>query len=321
MIARAAVVVLGLVAAATLRADINPDPIHLIAYLGGETEAQDSTWPKIQAALARQSRPGERPIRLVYVGETDQRLPKRLDELSRAVASPARFAVIAPSAEAASAVKASGHSVVFASYFDPVRIGLVASAARPGGQMTGVSLADDLDAKRVDLLQEAMGGTLHRLLVLTDKPWSEVAGGAQPMRDHCAAHGIALEERWADSADTLEAALAKPTDAEAWYIPRSFLAARFQKRIAGHLRDRGAWAMFTMEGEVADGGQMAYVQDTGFVWDALASLALRVVEGESPALIPIERPKRYVLVVRVGGPQPRPAAAFVSRADRVVAND
>ena len=69
-----------------------------------------------------------------------------------------------------------------------------------------------------------------------------------------------------------------------------------------------------------DGGLMSYTQDTSFAWSALVDLSARVLEGEPAGAIPIMRPQRFELAVRVNPDTgvPPPSSAVIRRADRVV---
>ena len=106
---------------------------------------------------------------------------------------------------------------------------------------------------------------------------------------------------------------------DGWYIPATFVAYEYEREIIDALQRMKVPAIHATEQEVAAGALMAYAPDTGFVWDTLAELCLRVLGGEDAGAIPIQRPRRFSLAVR---PRDEPrvlrlAPNLIQRADRV----
>lgn len=230
--------------------------------------------------------------------------------------------IVATTAGLAAAVLAEPRqaSVVFSSYIDPVHRGLVASLVKPGKRTTGVSLADTWHAKRLDLLREAFPG-LQRVGVLLDRSLARLQPFDQHFAQPARALGLQALALVADAREELDTALAQSAALrlDGWYVPPTFVAYEFEREIIDTLQRLQIPAIHATEPEVEAGALMAYAPDTGFVWDTLAELCLRVLGGEDAGAIPVQRPRRFSLAVR---PRDEPRALrlapnLVQRADRV----
>jgi putative ABC transport system substrate-binding protein len=240
-----------------------------------------------------------------------------------AAAAPGAAALVAPTGNSARAAVAAAANapLVFASFLDPIRAGFAASDRVPGGRATGVSLADWLDAKRLQTLRDAFPG-IRRVGVLTDRSWAEHYQGEA--RLHADAHALGLEATlyYGNTAADIDHLMSQPSAARehAWYAMPTNLAYVGEARILAHLKRLGAPGMFSTVEEVQRGGALAYVADASFVYPKLAELVARVVNGEDPGRIPIERPRRFLLAARADAQwngQPI-SARVLRRADRVV---
>ena len=301
-----------------------PGRVLVLAGPGSDAEAGTGSAPlqtPLQAPLLAQARALQRPVQL------DQGpAPLPLTDAARAGLAPwladPMAVVVAPTAGLAAAVLAEPRqaSVVFSSYIDPVHRGLVASLVKPGSRTTGVSLADTWHAKRLDLLREAFP-RLQRVGVLLDRSLARL----QPFDLHfdqpARALGLQALALVADTRDELDTALAQTAALrlDGWYIPATFVAYEYEREIIDALHRMEVPAIHATEQEVAAGALMAYAPDTGFVWDTLAELCLRVLGGEDAGAIPIQRPRRFSLAVR---PRDEPrvlrlAPNLIQRADRV----
>src|SRR5262249_39920863 len=131
-------------------------------------------------------------VTIIYRFAEDQndRLPELAAELVRR-----QVTVIAASATAAAlAAKAATTTtpIAFIAAEDPVKLGLVASLARPGGNLTGINFfSSELAAKRLDLLHELLPPAVH-LRVLVDRP--DATNTASTLRDvEAAARAVGLQ--------------------------------------------------------------------------------------------------------------------------------
>jgi putative tryptophan/tyrosine transport system substrate-binding protein len=300
-----------------------------VVYLGSDDEAKDSSFKAMRESLERLA------AARAVVARLDHRLVHaRLSKpqqqaLAAEVIDRGCDALIAPTADtalaAATALRRPGRRhqppVLFASFGDPVVMGIVPTSQRPGGRITGVSLTDTWHAKRLELLREAFG-PIRTVGVLLDRLWLPVVSYAVDVADPAAALGLHTVRFDADTVEELDTVMHSRAAAgmDAWYIADSYISWLAEARIIEHMRRLRRPAIHTTESEVADGGAlMAYAADREFVFDALADLTLRVLRGEDPGSIPIQRPRRFVLAVR---PRAEPAAlrihpSVVRRADRV----
>lgn len=231
--------------------------------------------------------------------------------------------LVAPSGNSATmaVTVAQQTPVVFASFLDPVRAGFARSDRVPGGMATGISLADWLDGKRLQTLRDAFEG-IQRIGILTDRSWAQHYQGEARVLADARALGLDARLHIGETVADIDQLMTSPLAVRqhAWYVMPTDLAYVGEAQIKTHLARLGAPGMFSTLGEVERGGALAYVADASFVYPTLAELVARVVGGEAPGQIPIERPRRFLLVARADARwQGRPISArLLRRANRVV---
>ena len=167
---------LGGAAAWPFVARAQPAKLPSIGYLGASTPAAQSQ--RIAAFVQRLGELGWIEGRTVAIeyrwaeGRTERLAEIAAEFVRRKV----DVIVTAGAAPVAAAMQATSTiPIVFTVASDPVGTGLVASLARPGGNVTGLSYqGPDLAAKRLEILREAIPG-LHRLAVMAYQPVDEVA--------------------------------------------------------------------------------------------------------------------------------------------------
>lgn len=316
--------------AAVLAADVAPSQEGWrVVYLGSDVIARDSSFVALRESLERLSSKRGAMVHLEHrlmpaiatrVQQQDM-VARTVDRGCDLLIAPTGDSALAAALEQRGSGRLYRPPVVFASFSDPVVTGIVPSLRAPGGRITGISLTDVWHAKRLELLRESFADLRH-LGVLLDRLWVPVRSFEEDIARPAAALGLQAVRFDADSADELDALMHSPEAArmDAWYVVDSYISWLAEARIIEHLRRLERPAMHTTESEVADGGAlMAYAADREFVFDALADLTLRVLRGEDPGSIPVQRPRRFVLAVR---PREAPAAlrihpSIVRRADRV----
>ena len=213
--------------------------------------------------------------------------------------------------------------VVFGFSGDPVEGGLVASLARPGGNLTGITfLAYDLVGKRIEILKQALPG-LRRLAAVASP---EHVGQAKEFAASKAAGerlGIAVSNHPARNPAELEAALADARSAHAEGLivfPDPLTNARRELIADFALRHRlpavSGWSNY------ADAGLLlTYGPHLRESWRRLAYFVDRVLRGAKPSELPVELPRTVELVLnlrtaRALGVTVPPA--LVARADRTI---
>lgn len=191
--------------------------------------------------------------------------------------------------------------IVMYSAGDPVLSGLVASLARPGGNVTGFSIvARELDAKRVELLQEILP-TAQRVAVLIDptNPYNEIAReererayrslGVQPIFVGAAA-ASELENAVSEAARRRAQALIVPVDNVFWANRVLLMRIALEHRlptIVGH-RDI-----------LEAGGLISLAIDEAEQNRALAYFVDKILRGANPADLPVQQPSKLLLSINL----------------------
>jgi putative tryptophan/tyrosine transport system substrate-binding protein len=300
-----------------------PGPIETgarrrLVYLGAAEARHDDGWHRYSNALKARD-PGAWPhvdLRHVQVrvGTGDA---AKADVAQALAGSP--DVVVAPTGDSAAValpIKRSA-ALIFSTFRDPVRSGLAQSLRHAGPGVTGVSLAEELHGKRLELLRDALP-SVRSVAVLADSYTGTPAEIERALVFPGQALGLRMDLHLIDDPAAIDP-LFSTLRPDAWYIPPTWIAWATEARILELLQRRAIPAMHATEAEVQRGGLISYAQDSSFVWDMLAELTLRVLAGEPAGSIPVQRPRRFVLSVR---PRDEPAAlriapAVVRRADRV----
>lgn len=213
--------------------------------------------------------------------------------------------IVAPSTPAAQAAKQASATIpiVFAGAAEPVTDGLVASLARPGGNLTGLSNASaDLVGKRVELLKQVLP-KLARVAVL----WHPVQGRTDEDMLKAAevaarALGMHLQPVEARGAADLERAFAEINRAGAGAMMVLPIATFFseRKRLVEMAAAHRLPAMYTSRLFVEDGGFMAYGANLGDLLRRAAGYADRILKGARPSELPVEQATKFELVIHRG---------------------
>jgi len=207
---------------------------------------------------------------------------------------------------------------------DPVESGLVESLARPGGNVTGLTLLSrDLSGKRLDLLKEAVP-KLSRVAVLYDPTISRSVRDAKEVLPVAAsALGMTIqpsEVRGAEGFDRAFAALNQDRP-DGLYVSGSPLININQKRISGFALKSRLPSAFGNKEAVDAGGLMSYGADIADSYRRIAYYVDKILKGAKPGDLPIEQPTKFELVInlktakQVGLMIPQKVLA---RADRVI---
>jgi putative ABC transport system substrate-binding protein len=205
---------------------------------------------------------------------------------------------------------------------DLVAEGRVSSLARPGGNLTGMSLfLHELDGKRQDILIEA-APSVRRIAVLADP---EVTGPSrlQPLLDSAHARDIELKVFSARNAEQISPAM---NEIKAWGATAlNVLAAPLFSinRRAVILRATALHlpAIYEWPEMAEDGGLAAYGARLVQIYRQAGRLLVKVLRGAKPADIPVEQPTRFELVINLQAAKAidhEVPAGLVLRADKVI---
>jgi putative tryptophan/tyrosine transport system substrate-binding protein len=212
--------------------------------------------------------------------------------------------------------------IVFAAVGDPVGTGLVTSLARPGGNVTGLSIqATDLAGKRLELLHEVVPG-LRRLAIMANAGTSPAALEMAEVQTTARALGLEVVaseiRRPEDIAPAFEAFKGR---AEALYVCNDPLVTTNRIRINTLALGMGLPTMYNVREFVEAGGLMSYGPNFLDLYRRAADFVDKILRGAKPADIPVEQPTKYDLVVSLktakalGLTVPE---SFLLRADEVI---
>src|SRR5262249_53682848 len=189
--------------------------------------------------------------------------------------------------------------IVFATAGDPVGSGLVGSLARPAGNVTGLTLANELAGKRLELLREVVPG-LRRLAIMGNvaNPYMTLElGEVRAAAGTLGLETITLEIRRAqDLAPAFEALKGR---ADALYVCTDALTNTHRIRInIAALGER----LPTMHGSrdfVEAGGLMSYGPNFPDMFRRTADYVDKILRGAKPGDLPVEQPTKFDLVVNL----------------------
>jgi len=189
--------------------------------------------------------------------------------------------------------------VVFVAAIDPVAMGLVASLARPGGNVTGVStIQKDLAGKRLALLKELLP-RLSRvaLLVRAASP-----ANAQYVKDaELAAQtlGMQLQVLTVRGAGDLESAFSAAQGAGALVQQDDAVFTAHRVQIAALALKKRLPMISGLNEFVEAGGLMAYGPHLGDLYRRAAMQVDKILKGSKPADMPVELPTKFELVINL----------------------
>ena len=189
--------------------------------------------------------------------------------------------------------------IVMTTIGDPVAAGLVASLARPGGNVTGRTiLTSELVGKRLQLLREVVP-KLSRVAIL----WNP-ANPSTDLREAdvlAKAFGVRLHPVMAQSPAAIDETFAAMTreHAEGLYVVGDSMLIDERQRIADLALKRRLPAVYANRLHVEAGGLMAYGADLLDQLQGVARYIAKILRGAKPADLPVEQPTKFELVINL----------------------
>ena len=227
--------------------------------------------------------------------------PERLSQMAaELIAKKVNLIVTAGTAQAQAIRQASTTiPIVLAISGDPVATGLAASLARPGENVTGLSMiSPELSGKRLELLKEAAPSS-SRVGVLWDGSVPENRLDFHTMQIAAAGIGLKLESLQIGTADDLEAAfsVAARNRLNALVVVGGGVLNRQKRRILEFEMRNRLPTMHEQLDFAESGGLMAYGVNISEMFRRSAAYVDKILRGAKPGEIPVEQPKKFELVI------------------------
>jgi putative ABC transport system substrate-binding protein len=212
--------------------------------------------------------------------------------------------------------------IVMAQDSDPVGSGFVASLARPGGNITGLStLAPELGGKQLDLLKEIVP-RLARVAVFG----SSTAGTAQRLREtELAAGAIGVKVQYLDiqGPKDIETAFraASKGHADAVLVFGGAVLVSHRTQVVELAVKNRLPATYNFQEFVEDGGLMSYSASIYDLSRRAATYVDKILKGAKPADLPVEQPKKFELIINLKAAKQIGLTIppnVLARADRVI---
>jgi putative ABC transport system substrate-binding protein len=190
--------------------------------------------------------------------------------------------------------------IVFASAGDPVGTGLVASLARPGGNVTGLSvLAVDLAGKRLDLLREVVSG-FGRLAIMGNVGNPIILNELAELQAAAGRLGLQVDrleiQRPQDIAPALEAVKGR---ADAVYVCQDLLTVGNRMRINTLALGARLPVMHASREHIEAAGLMSYGPNFLDLYRRAGDYVDKILRGAKPGDLPVEQPTKFDLVINL----------------------
>jgi putative tryptophan/tyrosine transport system substrate-binding protein len=215
-----------------------------------------------------------------------------------------QVALIATSGGPASAFAAKTATttipIVFTVNEDPVRLGLVASLARPGGNMTGINFFNaELVAKRLDLLRELVPGVARVAVLVNPANVTTTASTSGDVEVAARTIGLQLKILNASTTGEINAAFAMLAreQADALFVGTEpfFFIRRVQ--LVNLASRHGVPATYSARHYAEAGGLMSYGTDLADAFRQAGVYAGRILKGAKPAELPVVQSSKFELVI------------------------
>jgi putative ABC transport system substrate-binding protein len=296
-------VIAGGLLAAPLAAEAQPSgKVWRIGYLAGGARTADGAPPAaLRQALGELGYVEGKTV--TYVGRWAEAKRERLPGMVAELIDLKVDVIVVLGGPAAEAAKEATSTIpiVITTTGDAVGIGLIASLAHPGGNITGITdQAAELSAKRLELLKEAVPKA-SRIAVLWNADdramthrYREVERASRIL--HVVVQPLGV--RAPDDFDTAFSAMTRQRP-DALFLVTDALTTLNRKRVLEFAALHRIPAMYEYGFLVRDGGLMSYGADLDDTFRRAAVYVDRILKGAKPEELPVEQPTRYYLLLNV----------------------
>jgi putative tryptophan/tyrosine transport system substrate-binding protein len=184
---------------------------------------------------------------------------------------------------------------------DPVGEGLVASLARPGGNVTGLwTLAPELYAKRLELLKEAIP-IVTRIGLLSNPTTAHSAAASREIMTAARVLGVQIHDLVMRTREDLDHAFSTITRErlQAVFVVTDPISFNQRARIADFAAKRHLPTMYELRDYVEAGGLMAYGPSIADLSRRAATYVDKILKGAKPGDLPVEQPTKFELVINL----------------------
>jgi putative tryptophan/tyrosine transport system substrate-binding protein len=235
-----------------------------------------------------------------FMAGQDDRLPALMADSARR-----RVAVIVtvgtPAAIAAKDATAT-IPIVFAVGQDPVKIGLVASLPRPGGNATGFNFfAGEVTGKRLMLLHELVPKAVRVAVLVNPLNTAAAESALREVQEAARTNGLQIQVLNASTNDEIDAAfatLARERPDALFVASDGFFAGRRSQLATLAARDKIP-ATYPARGYVAAGGLMSYGTDMADGWRQIGAYTGQILKGTKPADLPVVQSTKFEFVINL----------------------
>lgn len=227
--------------------------------------------------------------------------PERLSDLVRELLRLDVAVLLVPGALATQAARSATETIPIVSVTnDPVALGFAQSLARPGGNLTGMAItaSDRLLEKWIELLKDVAPALRRAALLYDPRPAPAIERVAQ---EAGAAIGAEIVPFRVTDAEGLRAALAAIEQArpDGLLVSNDALLLSSRSALVAFARDRKLPAVYGQREYVDTGGLMSYSTSIYDVWRRAGSFVDKILKGNKPSEMPIERPTKFDLVINL----------------------
>ena len=229
--------------------------------------------------------------------------PSRLADLAAQLVRLNVDVIVAGSSQGALAAKKATSTIpiVMVMGGDPVTLGFVASLARPGGNLTGVTaLAQELSAKRLELITEAVSG-VDRVAVLSDPTYPDSGPTVKRVKEAARVIGVRLHV--VEIRDPAELGKAFATmngeHSGALMVLPDIILNQHRKRIVELAAKNRLPAVYPFREYVDAGGLLFYGASFRDMYRRAATYVDRILKGAKPSDLPVEQPTKFELVINL----------------------
>jgi len=277
-----------------------PGKVYRIGYLGTNPPPAD-WWNALLNGLRERGYSEGR--NLVFERWFSEGNAERFPELAAEMVQRRVDLILVHTTPAAIAAKHATQTIpiVFPTAIDPVGAGLVASLARPGGNLTGLSsLAPELSGKRLELLKRAVPG-MTRVAVLWNAAnpantaaWHETQAAARAL-------GLLLHAQDVRSPQAFKGAFARTAQAhpDALLVLQDSLITMHRQHVVEFVTQQHLPSVFSTREWVVTGGLMSYGPNFPDLNRRAATYVDKILKGAKPADLPVEQPTKFEFVVNL----------------------